>query len=382
MRRSVVLLTIFFITTGSWANAQIAQETEVEEALIEVVEELNEQELAVQQEETTRDFIPVTLTPATIAEYQTQAANRYQSLYPTQWEPASEDVKSYQSESIGGQSTRPNTYSHPTYPEDMDYFGHINKAIFAKNPELKKNYDRLITTNACPGCVLRGLQFKGRWFYKRDQHGVNHPADLRCADLTDCNFDSARLGGADLRGAVCNNTTFNYTALIGANCMDADFSRPEAAKMPQAVNYSYTHEDRKLRSQFSYTNAIRTIFDNCNFTNVDFSAAFLMGSSFINANFTNAGFLQNTDLTNATFAGARNFILEWWRDPEHKIGSNSHVEQRVYPGTQRFVCDTYVKFTNTVLPNGRVYTGTYGSSDVFRIQAPTVQTGTKPRYIQ
>ncbi|MEH2003903.1 pentapeptide repeat-containing protein [Nostoc sp.] len=55
---------------------------------------------------------------------------------------------------------------------------------------------RLISTNACPGCDLRGANLRGA-----DLRG----ADLRGADFTDADLIGADLTGADLTGAIAPN---------------------------------------------------------------------------------------------------------------------------------------------------------------------------------
>lgn len=309
-----------------------------------------------------------------------------------QWTPSQDDQKLYQTDPIPSQVNLLDAYGYQIYPPDMDYLKKINEEVFRKHPNRKRDYDRLIKDNACPGGDLRDLQFKGRWFYKKDpKTGKYTPADLRCADLTNANFDNARLAGADFRGAICNNTTFNYAAISAANFAGAKFIANDPIDL--SIKYNANEENRFDRDQFSYTTGMRCIFDDCDMRDVSFSLANMVGSSFKRANLEGTAFIFFTDLSNCTFKDAKNFIENRWEKPHVYLSTNTTIEstrqkrprKRFGAGTTAdglgyIVCDCFVKFYNTVFPNGKRFPEGYenftpglGTSDIFR-NIKTVET--------
>lgn len=268
------------------------------------------------------------------------------------------------------------------YPPDMSIFKQINQKIFAAHPERYKNAMRLFRENKCPGCDLRGIQFKGGWFYKREADGKYSPVDLRYAQLDECNFDSARIAGGDFRGATAKNSTWNFAAMSGANFEGVDFSRDKPLPNKLIMNQGretkeYLETFEKNRTTFGQPTAVRAIFDGCDFTNVDFANALLMGSSFKNAKFDNAAFIFQTDLSNVTFLGATNLMQDRWKEAkryfcskatldsrrESKITTAQGTAHQVPAGEGREVVDRFVKFFNTEFPDGTIFTGQYGTNE-------------------
>lgn len=318
-------------------------------------------------------------------------AYRLQVQKEKQWKPAEQDQTFYQDDPIPGQISALNKDGHIIYPPSMDYMKKINDAIFKKYPNRREDFIKLIKYNACPGGDLQGLQLKGLWFYKQDPKTKKYiPADLRGANLSNANLDNARLAGADLRGAICNNTTFNYAALSGANFTGATFICDDA--IDTSIDYTNVHANRFKRNHFSYTTAIRCIFDDTHFKNVSFSLANLAGASFKRANLESTAFIFFTDLSNATFNEAINFIEDRWQQPHIYLSPNTTIDtmRQQNPSYLRdkssktnglgyIVIDNFVKFHNTTFPHGKKFPQQYhitpglGTSDIYR-NVKTVET--------
>ncbi len=319
------------------------------------------------------------------------AAYRKQVLNEPQWQPAEQDQVLYQDDPIPGQVSTMYKDGHVFYPPDMDYMRRINDEIFKKYPNRRTDFIRLITTNACPGGDLQELQLKGLWFYKQNPTTKKYmPADLRGANLSNANLDNARLAGADLRGAICNNTTFNYAALSGANFRGATFICDDP--IDTSIEYTNSHANRFKGSHFSYTTAIRSIFDDTQFKNVSFSLANLSGASFKRANLESTAFIFFTDLSNATFRDAINFIEDRWKQPHIYLAPNTTIDTMRQPspsylrdkssktnGLGYIIIDNLVKFYNTEFPKGKKFPQDYlitpglGTSDIYR-NVKTVET--------
>jgi uncharacterized protein YjbI with pentapeptide repeats len=92
---------------------------------------------------------------------------------------------------------------------------------------LNKNLETVRTTNACPGCDLRGVDLEGAFLQNANLSGANLSganlyqamlidADLSGADLSDANLQEARLRGANLSGANLSGANVYGAQFLGA----------------------------------------------------------------------------------------------------------------------------------------------------------------------
>ncbi|MDD3620765.1 MAG: pentapeptide repeat-containing protein, partial [Desulfobulbaceae bacterium] len=88
--------------------------------------------------------------------------------------------------------------------------------------EVRENFQRLLETNACPGCDLSGAVMNRADLAGADLRGANlagsklYLANLAEADLRDANLQGAALGGADLAGADLTGANLTGAVLEGA----------------------------------------------------------------------------------------------------------------------------------------------------------------------
>jgi uncharacterized protein YjbI with pentapeptide repeats len=89
-------------------------------------------------------------------------------------------------------------------------------------PEVRKNFQQLLETNACPGCDLSGAVLNRLNLAGADLSGANlagarlYLANLAGADLRNANLQGAALGGADLAGADLTGANLTGAVLEGA----------------------------------------------------------------------------------------------------------------------------------------------------------------------
>lgn len=93
--------------------------------------------------------------------------------------------------------------------------GHAGSAelLGSSNPEIRKNFNQLLTTNACRGCNLSGAVLNRLNLTE---------ADLEGADLTGARLNAASLVGANLRNAVLRGAWLGGADLTRANLLGAD----------------------------------------------------------------------------------------------------------------------------------------------------------------
>jgi len=87
-------------------------------------------------------------------------------------------------------------------------------------PEIRQNFNRLLTTNACRGCNLSGAVLNRLNLAEADLTG----ADLSGAQLNSASLAGANLSGANLRGAWLGGADMSGANLLGANWEGADFT--------------------------------------------------------------------------------------------------------------------------------------------------------------
>ncbi len=87
-------------------------------------------------------------------------------------------------------------------------------------PEIRENFNRLLTTNACRGCNLSGAVLNRLNLAEADLEG----ADLSGAQLNAASLTGANLRGANLRGAWLGGADMTGANLLGANLEGADFT--------------------------------------------------------------------------------------------------------------------------------------------------------------
>jgi hypothetical protein len=83
----------------------------------------------------------------------------------------------------------------------------------SSNPEIRRNFNQLLTTNACRGCNLNGAVLNRLNLTE---------ADLEGADLTGARLNAASLVGANLRNAVLRGAWLGDADLTKANLLGAD----------------------------------------------------------------------------------------------------------------------------------------------------------------
>jgi hypothetical protein len=104
-------------------------------------------------------------------------------------------------------------------------------------PAIQKNFNQLLTTNACPGCDLRGAVMNHLNLSKADLQGANltgaqlnftclTEADLREADLHGAWLIGADLAGADLGGTILEGDAVKTWPAAGAANNKANKEQP------------------------------------------------------------------------------------------------------------------------------------------------------------
>ncbi|PIE69757.1 MAG: hypothetical protein CSA21_00670 [Deltaproteobacteria bacterium] len=92
----------------------------------------------------------------------------------------------------------------------------------SQRPEVQKNFQQLIETNACPGCDLAGINLTRVDLSGANLEGANlagaklYLADLSQANLRDANLQGAGLGGTDLAEADLSGANLTGAILEGA----------------------------------------------------------------------------------------------------------------------------------------------------------------------
>lgn len=136
---------------------------------------------------------------------------------------------------------------------------------------------------------FEGAQLQNAYFVKANLPGVNlEEANLLWAVIRSGNFSKAHCKGIILRGVEAEQSNFDSAYLEEANLIESNFCNSSFA----GANLSFAH--------------INTKFIDSNFRNANFFGARIYGSSFRNADLTNANF-RNTNLTYVDF---RNAILK------------------------------------------------------------------------
>lgn len=87
-------------------------------------------------------------------------------------------------------------------------------------PEIRQNFNRLLTVNACRGCNLSGAVLNRLNLAEADLEG----ADLSGAQLNAASLAGANLRGANLRGAWLGGADMTGANLLGADLEGADFT--------------------------------------------------------------------------------------------------------------------------------------------------------------
>ena len=105
-------------------------------------------------------------------------------------------------------------------------------------PDIQKHFNQLLTTNACPGCDLRGAVMNHLNLAKADLQGANLTGAqlnftcLTSANLRDADLHGAWLIGADLAGADLNGTILEGDAV---KTWPAGSAKNKAGKEPTTV---------------------------------------------------------------------------------------------------------------------------------------------------
>lgn len=98
-------------------------------------------------------------------------------------------------------------------------------------PEIRKNFNQLLTTNTCPGCDLRGVVLNRIDLFGADLSGANLAgAQLSHACLAGANLRNANLRGAWLGGADLSGTDMTGADLEGVNFTLNKSSSPSTAQ--------------------------------------------------------------------------------------------------------------------------------------------------------
>lgn len=87
-------------------------------------------------------------------------------------------------------------------------------------PEIRQNFNQLLTTNACRGCNLSGAVLNRLNLAEADLEG----ADLSRAQLNSASLAGANLRGTNLRGAWLGGADMTGANLLGADWEGADFT--------------------------------------------------------------------------------------------------------------------------------------------------------------
>jgi hypothetical protein len=90
----------------------------------------------------------------------------------------------------------------------------------SSNPEIRKNFNQLLTTNACRGCNLSGVVLDRLNLTEANLEG----ADLSSARLNKASLIRANLHNAVLRGASLGGADLTGANLLGADMEGADFT--------------------------------------------------------------------------------------------------------------------------------------------------------------
>lgn len=98
--------------------------------------------------------------------------------------------------------------------------------------DIKNNFNKLITSNACKGCNLRGAVLNRLNLANADLEG----ADLSGAWLNSSSLAGANLRHAVLRGARLGGTDISKADLLGADLEGADFTPDPGLSAAQEKN--------------------------------------------------------------------------------------------------------------------------------------------------
>ncbi|WP_417912688.1 pentapeptide repeat-containing protein [Candidatus Electronema sp. TJ] len=99
-------------------------------------------------------------------------------------------------------------------------------------PEIRKNFNRLLVTNACPRCDLRGVVLNRIDLFGADLSGAN----LAGAQLVQASLAGANLRHANLRGAWLGGADMSGTDLTGADLEGANFTLNKSGSSAVAQN--------------------------------------------------------------------------------------------------------------------------------------------------
>ncbi|MFM7904338.1 MAG: pentapeptide repeat-containing protein [Microcystis sp.] len=140
-----------------------------------------------------------------------------------------------------------------------------NGAVNSANPS---HVERLIKTNKCPKCDLRG-------------------ANLRGANLSNSFLQGADLSMANLTGAILINANLSDVILVGAKLVNADFTGIKCNYVGFRINFSSADLSG---AKFIDSSCACGDFRGANLTNVDFRGADLSCANLSSANTTGADF--------------------------------------------------------------------------------------------
>jgi len=123
-------------------------------------------------------------------------------------------------------------------------------------PDIQRNFNQLLTTNACPGCDLRGAVMNHLNLSKADLQSANltgaqlnftclTEADLRDADLHGAWLIGADLAGADLTGTILEGDAVKTWPGTGKNKADKKQAKTDT---PDLFADWQKEEERSRRS--------------------------------------------------------------------------------------------------------------------------------------
>lgn len=209
---------------------------------------------------------------------------------------------------------------------------YLNQKKPTPNPDdLKK----LLKTNSCVGCDLRGADLQGR-----DLRG----ADLRNALLGEANFDRANLEKADFRQSKLFNRYALLESLRPANTDVEDiYSLYVILRIiPSTVKKVLITDNNQKDYPEVMILPVGAMFRNANLTEANFSGTLLRGMTFRDAN------LVRTDFSGADFKSKLDFL-----------GANlegANLEGVIVSNLFSVVIDYRYKSLNLICPNSEVLT--------------------------
>jgi uncharacterized protein YjbI with pentapeptide repeats len=198
---------------------------------------------------------------------------------------------------------------------------------------------KLLETNSCIGCDLRGADLQGR-----DLRGAN----LRHALLGEANFDGANLEKADFRESKLFNEyiLFEFSKPPDYDPSDEHVNFLVYNLIPATIRKVLITDDNRRKYNFNqyYLASVGVTFRGANLTEANFSKTHLRAITFRNANLTRIDFreariddkldLINVNLTDATMKGA--------------ILGNGSIVLRDYINNNSLICPN-----RTIYPNGK-----------------------------